>query len=156
MKSPLLSITAVLLVCTSCAIPPRTDSPRMKGVEILYKAPMLALIIRDGSLSYTRQVDVTYTRPWNDVPESSRERTGGGIVSEQEVRSLLDTADGCGFFSLNDAYGAPGDERYYPYEISITRDSRKKIVIFRSNPSYAGAPPCFVALQEKITALAGR
>jgi len=125
-------------------------------VEIGYHSPMLSIEIKNGSLSFTRQVDVKYAKPWSATPESYKERTGGGSISGQQVRALLDAADACGFFALNDAYGAPGDERYYAYEISITQAGRRKTVVFRSNPSYAEAPSCFVTLQEKITALAGK
>jgi len=55
-----------------------------------------------------------------------------------------------GFFNLDDAYGAPQDQRHYPYTLQVEINGQQKKVIYRSNPSFDEAPYSFKTLESTL------
>ncbi|TAL38034.1 MAG: hypothetical protein EPN93_05065 [Spirochaetes bacterium] len=159
MKHPFAACVFCLVVLVSCTTAPHGgihDPNKSDPVIIGYSAPFLNVRIEGSTMLCTRQKDVTYEKPWSDIPVSSRQRTSTRSMPQEELSALLGAADACGFFTLRDAYGASPDERHYAYEITITRKGTTKAVLFRSNPARESAPKCFVELQEKLEGMGCR
>lgn len=58
-----------------------------------------------------------------------------------EYEELVSFIRDSGFESLAPAYGAP--KRHFPYVLRIGFGDERKVVTYRSNPSYEGAPEAF-------------
>lgn len=66
-----------------------------------------------------------------------------------QINELQKTVNN-GFLKLGDAYGAPQDQRHYPYSILVKTNGIQKKVIYRSNPSFDEAPYPFKTLESVL------
>jgi hypothetical protein len=77
-------------------------------------------------------------------------------ITPEQVEALRAFVEECGFMDLEEAYGAPADERYYPYEITVyLKGGETRSVLFRSNPGYDDAPEAFQKLEDYLNDLTG-
>lgn len=77
-------------------------------------------------------------------------------LTDDQVQALREFVEECGFLKLDEAYGAPSDQRYYPYEITVYFEGgEKRSVVYRSNPGYDEAPKAFRKLQQYLNELSG-
>lgn len=77
-------------------------------------------------------------------------------LTPEQVDDLRTFVEECGFMELDEAYGAPPDDRFYPYEITVYLEGGKtQSVLYRSNPGYGDAPAAFQKLQDYLTNLTG-
>jgi hypothetical protein len=77
-------------------------------------------------------------------------------LTRAEYEELVSFIRDSGFESLAPAYGAPVDKRHYPYVLRIGFGDERKVVTYRSNPSYEGAPETFRQLEEYALKLSHR
>ncbi|MBN1674178.1 MAG: hypothetical protein JXR37_24225 [Kiritimatiellae bacterium] len=103
-----------------------------------------------------------YPNPVSGTPSRSRTRTVlDGMLTPEQIDALQAFVGESGFMALKPAYGAPDDQRYYPYAITVHVGGRKpKEVVYRSNPSYEEMPEPFrkleAYLQELCKAVPGK
>jgi len=69
-------------------------------------------------------------------------------LTDQQWENLKNFIRNCGFEKLENAYGAPENERYYPYTLTINWGTERKEVRYRSNPSYDKPPEIFKNIEE--------
>lgn len=100
--------------------------------------------------------EYTYDNPVSGTPSGSRAGVGSERrLSLREVVGLIRLVRSSGFLDLGAAYGAPEDQRFYPYRLEVRfSQGAPKTVEFRSNPSYEAEPEAFRALVAQLRQLA--
>jgi len=142
----------------SLVLAAKTCSPEeAASFSIIYDSWTERIEIEEGRLSYfvTRY---EYEKPYMATPSSSQVDTVALArpLSPRQLHELASTVRSSGFFSLDDAYGAPEGHRYYPYAITVIMPEKEKTVSFRSNPEFEEAPPAFQVVEKKLREVAGR
>jgi len=84
-----------------------------------------------------------YDNPVSSVPSSSTSKTNAYKIENYQFTEVQQYIENAGFWNLNDAFGAPENERYYPYEISVKWGDKTKKALYRSSPGAEAAPSEF-------------
>lgn len=122
-------------------------------ILIKYQSSFEEVKIQGTKGEYVR-VEYDYGDVPSGTPNSVIRHSQTFSLSQEEVKDLLAKLDQVGFWELDSMYGAPADQRYYPYRISIQLGKEFKEVIYRSNPSYDGLPQAFREAEKLIIQLA--
>jgi hypothetical protein len=98
-----------------------------------------------------------FDSPMTVVPSSSQtEELVDADLTQAEYDELVRFIHESGFESLAPAYGAPVDRRHYPYVLTVGFGDERKVVTYRSNPSYDEAPERFKRVKEYVLQLSDR
>jgi len=120
--------------------------------EVTYLSATLRIVISGNEIKVTR-IQQQFDNPVSATPSSMKTSTTKGTLSAEQIAKLRKLILGNGFMALDQYYGAPERQRYYPYTIDVSIDGKKKIVTFRSNPSYPGSPEPFKAVEAMLDQL---
>lgn len=164
MKSTgLLFSLALLIGITSCKTSSKSSSEATAPVvidplELLtvsYDSPWMDISIEKKQITKIKTQHHFKESNFSSVPDSistqtlkDREMLSDSILNE--MQKLLDDKK---FWELEDNYGAPEGQRFYPYTITAKKDTLTKTVVFRSNPSYGLAPDAFREVEKFLTEL---
>jgi hypothetical protein len=118
-------------------------------VRVRYSSAFEDIEIAADILTYTKTT-YEYDNPVSATPSGSSSTSFHKALSRSEVRKLSSFIMESGFMELGPAYGAPEEQRYYPYEIHVKLGEITKVVMFRSNPSYEEAPEAFRKVDEYL------
>lgn len=103
------------------------------------------------------QTQFEFANPVSAVPTGSRAvELVNSDLTLAEHEELVSFIRDCGFDSLAPAYGAPVDRRHYAYVLTIGFGNERKMVSYRSNPSYETAPEEFRRVEEYVLELSRR
>ena len=107
-----------------------------------------------GSFKHTT-TDFEYESPTSGNPKSSTVNImAEGTVDEAQQTALAQFVNDSGFLTLDESYGAPEDQRFYPYELKVMLpDGFEKNVMFRSNPEFEESPEEFKAVVDELRKL---
>ncbi|MCB0595200.1 MAG: hypothetical protein H6557_24315 [Lewinellaceae bacterium] len=126
------------------------------GLDIYlhYDSPQDEVLIQNGKLTHISKTYVyDENRPWVATPVdvATRKVADGVALNGHQLNSLQQMIQNTGILQLpQQEYGAPGDQRSYDYQMRIRSGGQDKAVIYRSNPSFATAPPAFDRMKEYI------
>ncbi|MCB0587684.1 MAG: hypothetical protein KDD06_20500 [Phaeodactylibacter sp.] len=126
------------------------------GIDLFfhYDSPRDVVIIQNGKLTHiSRNYVYDENRPWVATPVDVSERTVADAVplNGHQLKSLQEMIGSTGIMQLPEReYGAPAGQRSYDYQMRIRSEGRERSVLYRSNPSYAIAPPAFDRMKEYI------
>jgi hypothetical protein len=141
MNTKFLMLLVALLLMINC---------KNQSVLILnYTSPGQTVTIKGNSVDYSL-ISYHYKNQVSDTPDSVKTKELHKTLSDQVLSDLKKEIRTSGFMLLKESYGAPENERYYAYSLSIQLGNQKKKVIFRSNPSYRPAPEAFSKLEKTI------
>lgn len=104
------------------------------------------------------QTEYEYASPTSGNPTGSKlHKLLDGKITPEQRDALGKFIRESGFMDLKDAYGAPEGQRYYPYRIEVTFEGQpKKVVEFRSNPSFENEPESFKKLETYLRQMSQR
>jgi hypothetical protein len=122
-------------------------------LEIRYESPGLSATLRDTALEFVKKT-YSYPHPAATTPSEVKQTRGAVTLSATQLENLRSVMTNSGFMKLKPAYGAPEEERHYPYMLEVTLDGESRSVVYRSNPSYLPAPQAFSQVQQAVEALA--
>ncbi|KAA3635775.1 MAG: hypothetical protein DWQ02_09315 [Bacteroidetes bacterium] len=159
----LLALMSVL-VLFACKTTTSTTQPEVKApveidtlgtISISYDSPWLDITIADKKMTKVKTTHYFAETNFSSVPDSmSTETLMDGVVLSDSIMNELNTLlDEQNFWELEEQYGAPEQQRYYPYVISAEMMGKSKTVTYRSNPSYDLAPQAFTQVEAFIKTL---
>lgn len=106
--------------------------------------------IEDKHIKHTT-TKYEYDNPLSATPsEVIQSVIADAALSDQQWENLKNFIRNCGFEKLDNSYGAPENERYYPYTLTINWGTEKKEVRYRSNPSYGEPPEVFNDVEKHL------
>ncbi len=126
------------------------------GLDIYlhFSSPRDEVLIENGKLTH---IATTYiydeNRPWAATPVDMSRRTVADAVplNGHQLKALEEVILNSGIMQLpRQEYGAPAGQRSYDYQFRIRSGGQSRAVIYRSNPSYAVAPPAFGRMKEYV------
>ena len=122
-----------------------------KDFSIHYKSHTSNIQIINKVVNYI-ETKYKYDHPASATPSGSTivKKVTNVTLSDKQAADLLAFIKASEFDQLKDAYGAPEDQRYYPYSMTVTVDKQAKKVIYRSNPSYKSMPPAFKKVEQYL------
>jgi len=124
-----------------------------RSVHMEYETPVLRLVLNDRSLMITHFPDeLASFRQAESASEPRIEYLG---ISELELDRLKQMVDQEGFGQLDASYGAPADQKYYPYRLRVVVNGTDKTVLYRSNPAWPGPPKAFLYIERTLLRLSG-
>ncbi|MCB0583405.1 MAG: hypothetical protein KDD10_29270 [Phaeodactylibacter sp.] len=136
---------------------PGSSLPAAKpGLDIYlrYDSPRDEVIVQNGKLTH---ISKTYiydeNRPWDATPVDVSQRTVANAIplNGHQLNSLREMIQTTGIMQLPEQeYGAPSGQRSYDYQMHIRSEGQEKAVLYRSNPSFANAPPAFDRMKEYL------
>ncbi|MEM8906306.1 MAG: hypothetical protein AAGD05_00555 [Bacteroidota bacterium] len=156
-----------LLACNETPPPAQSPSPPVTSSSapvvapapliLHYTSPNHKIIISDGTLTHYQKEEHFAPNATSATPGMTTTNTladkhpleANQLIALQEVLSN-------GFMELDKGYGAPTNERHYPYFINVRFQGKSKEVIFRSNPSFDPAPAAFQAVEKALLDLSER
>lgn len=153
-----LVAAAVLAGCASTD-PDDGDAPSGGDLDIVHVAYKswkrsvdVDLVARTLARSRT---EYTYPSRTSGTPSSARTLSEPEVeITREQARAVAALVFSSGFMDLGPEHGAPEDQRFYPYRITVrAADGAEKTVLFRSNPSYEGKPEAFANLEEHLLKL---
>ena len=123
----------------------------MQDFSIDYKSHTSHIQIVNKLTNYT-ETKHKYSNPTSSTPSGStvQKRVNNKMLTDTQAKDLLAFIQTSGFEALKTEYGAPTNQRYYPYSITINLGNRTKEVIFRSNPSYEKKPVAFEKVEKYL------
>jgi len=91
------------------------------------------------------QTEYVYDSPISGNPKGSKLlKLLDGHVTEGQVETLGNCVRDARFMELGVSYGAPEEQRYYPYRLEVgCARGDKKVVEYRSSPFFVKAPEGF-------------
>lgn len=118
------------------------------------------IVVENGTIVHTK-TEYEYDTPTSATPSGQKTtQILEGKVSAEQMAALEKTIRESGFLDLKDRYGADEGHRYYPYRIEVKIGGAPKLVEFRSNPQFEGAPEAFSkvekAMQDLSAAVRGK
>lgn len=127
-------------------------------LQVNYAAWNEAITIdgKTGALKHTK-TEHEYDNPVSGTPSGQTVHTvAEGTLTEEQMTALATFINDAGFLLLDSEYGAPENQRYYPYRLSVMLpDGFEKDVIFRSNPEFGDEPEEFKAVVEELKRISG-
>ena len=126
-----------------------------EGLFIEYKAPFQEITVKGDSVFIQKDV-AEYDNPVSSIPSSTKTFFYNSLLSRGEVKKLEKLVIKSGFFELKESYGAPADQRYYPYTLTVKIGTKTHSVEYRSNPSYEESPPAFKTIESHLNKLADK
>ena len=133
---------------------PRPASKPGLDIYLHYDSPRDEILIQDGKLTHiSKNYVYDENRPWVATPAdvSLRKVANEVPLNGHQLTSLQEMIQGTGIMQLTDQeYGAPNGQRSYDYQIDIRSGGQSRSVTYRSNPSYATAPPAFDRMKEYL------
>ncbi|MCX7024547.1 MAG: hypothetical protein NT080_07995 [Spirochaetes bacterium] len=152
---------ALALGCAGAARPaePRTEPAAVSDepMSLEYAAPEIRIFWSGGRGMDVTHIIYSYDSPIADTPSGQRNEDFIVALDGSQAAALRKAvmADADAFFAMNDWYGAPAGQRYYPYSLTIQIGERSKTVLYRSNPGYDEPPEPFGRLVGAVTTLLG-
>lgn len=89
-----------------------------------------------------------YDNPVSGNPSRSKQSVLTDTDLKEEQWKDLEAIKHSGFDRLQDSYGVPEGYRFYPYNLTIAWGTEKKVVKYRSNPSYEEASEPFKIIER--------
>ncbi|MCB0587280.1 MAG: hypothetical protein KDD06_18420 [Phaeodactylibacter sp.] len=133
---------------------PRPASKPGLDIYLHYDSPRDEILIQDGKLTHiSKNYVYDENRPWVATPAdvSLRKVANEVPLNGHQLTSLQEMIQGTGIMQLTDQeYGAPNGQRSYDYQMDIRSGGQSRSVTYRSNPSYATAPPAFDRMKEYL------
>lgn len=120
---------------------------------LMYDSPDDDIEVSHRHIRHVR-TEYEFDSPVSSVP--TRARTTVLVDTEltpTEHAELIGLVRRSGFESLHPAYGAPVDKRHYAYVLTIGFGGDRKVVTYRSNPSYEQAPEAFRDIESHLLRL---
>ncbi|MFT5471052.1 MAG: hypothetical protein ACI8UO_006185 [Verrucomicrobiales bacterium] len=104
-----------------------------------------------GSFKHTK-TDHEYESPTSGNPKSSTVSTiAERTLDEAKQTALAQFVNDSGFLTLDEFYGAPENQRFYPYALKVMLpDGFEKNVLFRSNPEFEEQPAEFKTVVDEL------
>lgn len=151
-----LALISVLVLFT-CKTTTTTTQPEVKApvevdtlrtIAISYDSPWLDISIADKKITKVKTTHYFAETNFSSVPDSmSTETLMDAVVLSDSIMNELNSLLDENFWDLEEQYGAPEQQRYYPYVISAEMIGKSKTVTYRSNPSFDLAPQAFSTLE---------
>ena len=133
---------------------PRPSAKPGLDLYLHYDSPRDEVIIQNGKLTHISKTYVyDENRPWVATPTDVATRKVADAVplNGHQLNSLQEMIQGTGIMQLPAReYGAPNGQRSYDYQMDIRSGGQSRSVTYRSNPSYATAPPAFDHMKEYL------
>ncbi len=123
----------------------KTEPPKLVSMYLEYSTPFNSIQIQNGLLIFS-EISEEFDNPISAIPTNRSVQTRTIIMSDEELKQILEYIENLGFMSLENEYGAPQKERHYPYSIKLKLNNVSKEVIYRSNPQYDHEPEEFRAI----------
>ncbi len=116
-----------------------------------YTGPKNKIMVNESSLTHYRKEEHHAPGSVSATPKSVTTNTllDKAPLNKAQI-DLLKEALSNGFMELKPDYGAPTNERHYPFYINVSFNGQNKEVLFRSNPSYGPAPDAFKEVEAAI------
>ncbi len=162
-SSSLFLLSLVLLTIFSCNTTTKTPKAEVTPVveapknifKVTYNSPWTAITIEEEKITKVKTKHHFNEDNFTSVPDSTslHKLMEGVAFSDSLSTKLKQILNDDKFWELEDAYGAPEGQRYYPYTISATQNEKTKTVVFRSNPSFGLAPEVFRTLEKFLNEL---
>jgi len=121
-------------------------------VRVEYEAPFMSISMDAFTLQLSRTVIQDVQSPVA-IPQTTGTENLSISVSGEDYRRIVALVEHPDFLLLENTYGAPESERFYPYRLTVTQWWKQKTVVFRSNPSWPGAPKAFLFLEQELLRL---
>ncbi len=132
------------------------DTKKKDVVRVVYKAwnGGVEVDIQHKTLK-SHTIHYKYSKPTSAVPVGSTSEGYGPVaISSDQVQRVIKVLEESGFYDLEPAYGAPEDQRFYPYSITVYfSDGTSMKVVYRSNPSYDPPPEAFKKVEKVLFSL---
>lgn len=116
-------------------------------LQLHYTSPQDNVTIVGPAITWI-STEFVFDNPVSAVPSASRTITRTGQLVAEQVTALEHLITETDFFNLKDAYGAPDNERFYGYDLTVTLAGRTKSVSFHSNPAFGSAPSGFSKIER--------
>ncbi len=148
-----LTLIGIPLLTTGCLRGKKPEGKTVKSeIHLSYSTPWLGVDWDGGQSLELTKIEYEYDNPVSATPSDSSISQLKMALSAAEAQDLRDfiinNADA--FFSLESEYGALEKERHYPFTLEIDCKGKRKLVLYRSNPSFAGPPEIFSDFEKKI------
>lgn len=149
----------IVLNAASAQTIPYQELPRpaaRPGMDLVfqYESPRDLVLVKDGKITHVAKIHhYDEERPWVATPVHISQQTVLDQIplNGTQLQALLEMIQSSDFLYLPlNEYGAPQDERAYPYHLHVLTGGQEKSVFFYSNPSYAPAPVPFARLEEYV------
>ena len=114
-----------------------------------YSAPTVLIKIKNFDLNWTEKIE-EYKNPISAAPTKIITQTKNKKLTSCQLEKLQKLIQTSGFMNLAAEYGAPNNQRYYPYSISVTLGKKENKVIYRSNPTYGSSPEAFRIVEDYL------
>ena len=97
------------------------------------------------------RTEYEYANPFSATPSGQRKLViVDNALTDQQWTQIKGFVRDSGYENLEDTYGAPKDERYYPYLLSISQDNVRKDTKYRSNPNYDEPPESYQIIERYL------
>jgi len=149
-KSFFLLTLSLVFIASQCA--------NQESISVDYSSAFAKIQVTDGKISHTKLIHhYPEDQPMVATPDSisTQQMMKDVVLSKEQVGKLKQTVEESGFMELNDTYGAPEEQRYYPYNLKVKIGEREKEVLFPSTPSFESEPEAFKKVKEFLFSLSG-
>ena len=123
-------------------------------IYLQFSSPRDEVVIEDGKLTHIAKTYIyDNNRPWVATPVDMTEQKVADAIplNGHQLTALQEMILSTGIMQLpKQEYGAPAGERSYDYQFRIRSGGQSQAVTYRSNPSYAVAPPAFGQMKEHL------
>lgn len=122
----------------------------LETLVVTYNSPWMGITVENKKVTMVTTTHYFNKNNFSSVPDSTSTETtvDGKTLSDSTLNVLMNILDEQDFWELNDNYGAPESQRFYPYVLSARTIDQFKKVTFRSNPGYDLAPKAFTDLEN--------
>ncbi len=150
-----LSVRFCPLLILTLAIGTADSQPvhRTRPLVVRFSTPTATTVIENNKITNSYQTEEKYSNPASSIPESFKIVTRSAEITAAQRDRLEKLIQSVNFWNLPEFSGAPPNERYYPYSITVTQNGRSKTVLHRSNPSFPPAPSGFRRLEAHLNEL---
>jgi len=148
-------IIALLILLIPLIPPFWLQAAKPADLRLSYDSPEKTITVTNGRLHVAIRV-YGYDNPASATPSSIKIETNSRELTPGESAALIAAVRKNKFFSLEESYGAPSNERFYAYSITIIMKGKKKTVVYRGNPSFPSAPEPFNRLEALLLSLAAK
>lgn len=120
-----------------------------KGFYLQYSTPRVKIEIKDGII-YHNTFRELYENSLSTMPTKKEPLNRKASITEYQTMTLVKATERVKFFDLKNEYGASPNEKFYQYSLEIKVGDASKLVVFRSNPSFEGAPDEFNRVIQEV------
>ncbi|MBD2449017.1 hypothetical protein H6G76_18020 [Nostoc sp. FACHB-152] len=123
-----------------------------KSFLIEYSAPTVSMKIKNLELTWVVRTE-KYKNPISAIPNQITTETKSRKLTNAQLEQLKKLIQSNGFMNLRAEYGAPINQRYYPYSILVRNGKQYQKVLYRSNPAFGNSPQAFQQVESYLQQL---